>query len=274
MDPTPLRIAYNTLAFPDETLEQATALGSSLGYAGIELRLVDGRLIESSMPAAERARVKQTVAAAGLPIVCVGSSVILTKEGAGPELHRFLELTKEWESPVVRVYGGLLAEDAGARQKQMDAAAAVLEGAIPLARQLGVTIAVETHDAFSASSVVAELLANVQSEWVGAVWDTHHPHRMGESPAQVYDNIGRRTKHVHIKDAVPSAEHKGGWKLVPLGEGEVPVREAIRLLVAGGYTGYLSVEWEKYWHPYIEKAEVVLPHELKVLREWVGAGGG
>ena len=272
MDPTPpLRIAYSTLAFPDATLEQAAALGSSLGYAGIELRLVDGKLIESTMSGAERARVKQTVAAARLPIVSVGSSVILTREGAGPELHRFLELTKEWESPIVRVYGGLLGDDSGARQKQMEAAARVLEGAIPQAERLGVTIAIETHDSFSASSVVAELLARVQSKWVGAIWDSLHPHRMGESPSEVYENIGRRTVHVHIKDAVRSAAHKGGWQLVPLGEGEVPIREAIRLLVAGGYTGYLSVEWEKYWHPDIEKAEIALPHELKVLQGWIGA---
>jgi hypothetical protein len=36
-------------------------------------------------------------------------------------------------------------------------------------------------------------------------------------------------------------------------------------LVAGGYKGFLTVEWEKYWHPEIETAEVALPHELKVL---------
>ncbi len=41
---------------------------------------------------------------------------------------------------------------------------------------------------------------------------------------------------------------------MPLGEGEVPVREIIGLLAAGGYAGYLSVEWEKYWHPDIEEA--------------------
>jgi sugar phosphate isomerase/epimerase len=264
-----LRIAFSTLAFPDATLEEAAALGSSLGYAGVELRLIDGKLIDSSISTAERARVKQTLAAAHLPIVSLGSSVILTKEEPGPDLRRFLELANEWEAPVMRVYGGPLAEEPGTRRKQMEAAAEVLQEAIPLAERLGVTIAIETHDSFSASSVVAELLAMVPSKWVGAIWDTHHPHRMGERPPDVYENIGRRTVHVHIKDARRSVAHKGGWQLVPLGEGEVPVREIIRLLAAGGYGGYLSVEWEKYWHPDIEAPEIALPHELKVLQEWV-----
>jgi len=269
MPANPLRIAFSTLAFPDATLAEATTLGRSWGYAGVELRLIDGQLIDSSLSAAERLRVKQTIAAAGLPIVSVDSSIILTKEEAGLELRRFLELANEWESPLVRVYGGPLAEEPGTRRGQMEAAAGVLQEAIPLAERLGVAVAIETHDSFSASAVVAELLAMVQSKWVGALWDTHHPYRMGERPAEVYEHIGPRVLHVQVKDARRSAAHKGGWQLVPLGEGEVPVREIIRLLVAGGYGGYISVEWEKYWHPDIEEPQIALPQHLKVLQEWV-----
>jgi len=269
MQVNPLRIAFSTLAFPDATLAEATALGRSWGYAGVELRLIDGQLIDSSMSAAERVRVKQTIAAASLPIVSVDSSIILSGEEAGPELRRFLELANDWESPLVRVYGGPLAEEPGTRRTQMEAAARVLQEAIPLAERLGVAVAIETHDSFSASSVVAELLAMAQSKWVGALWDTHHPHRMGERPAEVYKHIGPRVLHVQVKDARLSVAHKGGWQLVLLGEGEVPVQEIIRLLAAGGYGGYISVEWEKYWHPEIEEPEIALPQHLKVLQEWV-----
>jgi sugar phosphate isomerase/epimerase len=273
MPANPLRIAFSTLAFPDATLAEATTLGRSWGYAGVELRLIDGRLIDSSMSAAERVRVKQTIAAASLPIVSVDSSIILTSEEAGLELRRFLELANEWESPLIRVYGGPLAEEPGTRRKQMEAAARVLQEAIPLAERFGVAVAIETHDSFSASAVVAELLAMVQSKWVGALWDTHHPHRMGERPAEVYEHIGPRVLHVQVKDARRSAAHKGGWQLVPLGEGEVPVRETIRLLAASGYAGYISVEWEKYWHPDIEEPQIALPQHLKVLQEWVNDFG-
>jgi sugar phosphate isomerase/epimerase len=266
-----LRIAFSTLAFTDRNLEAAISLGSSLGYAGVELRVIDGKLFDSSLSTADRVRVKQTVATAGLPIVAVGSSVILTKDEPGPELHRMLELTNEWESPFIRVYGGQLSEDSPTRQKQMESAVKVLEDLIPVAERYGVIMLIETHDGFSASSVTAELLVKTPSKWVGAIWDSLHPHRMGETPAQVYQNIGARTFHVHIKDGRRSAAHKGGWQLVPLGEGEVPVPEIIRLLVAGGYKGFLTVEWEKYWHPEIEAAEIALPHELKMLQGLVNS---
>jgi sugar phosphate isomerase/epimerase len=268
MDMNALPIAFSTLAFPNSTLAEATSLGRSWGYAGVELRLIDGQLIDSSMPAAERVRVKQTTAAARLPIVAVDSSILLTADNADPELRRFLELANEWESPLIRVYGGPLAEAPRTRRTQIEAAAGVLQQAVPLAERLGVAVAIETHDSFSASSVVAELLAMVDSRWVGALWDTHHPHRMGERPAEVYDHLGPRVLHVQVKDARRSAGHKGGWQLVLLGEGEVPVREIIGLLAAGGYGGCLSVEWEKYWHPEIEEPEIALPQHLKVLEEW------
>jgi sugar phosphate isomerase/epimerase len=182
----PARIAFSTLAFPDATLASAVSLGRRWGYTGVELRLIDGELIDPSMPAAERAQVKRTVTEAGLPVVAVDSSIRLTGEDPGPDLRRFLELASDWEAPLVRVFGGALPASDPERRGRLEAAARVLEASVPLARRLGVRVGVETHDDFSASSVVASLLALSDSygadpDWVGAVWDSHHPHRVGES---------------------------------------------------------------------------------------------
>jgi len=263
----PARIAFSTLAFPGATLASAVSLGRRWGYAGVELRLIDGELIDPRMPAPARAQVKQTVTEAGLPVVAVDSSIRLTGDDPGPDLCRFLELASDWESPLVRVFGGTLAADRVQRQEQLRAAARVLDSCVPLARRLGVAIGVETHDDFSASSVVASLLAMADPEWVGAVWDSHHPHRVGESPADVYANLGRRILLAQVKDARRTPD--GDWDLVLLGEGEVPVRQMLGLLASGGYQGWISVEWEKRWHPEIAEPEVALPQHLEVLAEWM-----
>jgi sugar phosphate isomerase/epimerase len=266
------RVAFSTLAFPDTSLASAVSLGRQWGYAGVELRLIDGELIDPRMPAAARAQVKRTVTAAGLPVVAVDSSIRLTGEDPGPDLRRFLELASEWESPLVRVFGGALPADRAERQERLGAAARVLESSVPLARRLGVAIGVETHDDFSASSVVAELLAladadGADPEWVGAVWDSHHPHRVGETAADVYANLGRRILLAQVKDARRGPG--GDWELVLLGAGEVPVKDMLGLLAAGGYEGWISVEWEKRWHPEIAEPQVALPQHLSVLAEWM-----
>ena len=86
------RVGFSTLAFPDATLASAVSLGRRWGYAGVELRLIDGELIDPSMPAAERTRVKRALA--GLPVVAVDSSIRLTDE-PGPALRQFLELASD-----------------------------------------------------------------------------------------------------------------------------------------------------------------------------------
>ena len=72
---------------------------------------------------------------------------------------------------------------------------------------------------------------------------------------------------VHVKDA---RRRDDGWELVPLGEGEVPVRESLAALRAAGYDGWLTVEWEKRWHPELAEPEVALPRDGDTLKRWLG----
>jgi sugar phosphate isomerase/epimerase len=220
-----------------------------------------------------RARVRRTLAAAALPAVAVDTSIQLTGEEPGPGLRQFLELASDWEAPLVRVFGGPLPAGGPARRTGLEAAARVLAAAAPVAERLGVAIGVETHDAFCASATVAELLALIDSAAVGAVWDSHHPHRAGESPADVWANLGPRVLLAQVKDARRDLARADGWQLVLLGEGEVPVRDMLGLLSAGGYQGWVSVEWEKRWHPEIAEPEVALPQHLAVLGTWMRETG-
>ena len=58
------------------------------------------------------------------------------------------------------------------------------------------------------------------------------------------------------------------WKLALMGEGDIPHDEAIRLLATINYDGSLSGEWIRE-----PAAEVVLPHDAQVLREYIAAAG-
>jgi sugar phosphate isomerase/epimerase len=70
-----MRFAYSTLACPGRRLEETLELGAGAGYEGVELRLIDGELIDPGMSARERRRVAGACARAGLPIVAVDSSI-------------------------------------------------------------------------------------------------------------------------------------------------------------------------------------------------------
>jgi sugar phosphate isomerase/epimerase len=267
-----MKFAYSTLACPGRRLEETLELGTRAGYEGVELRLIDGDLIDPAMSAQDRRRVARSCGQAGLPVAAVDSSLrIAATEDPSvtlAELSSFLQLAAEWGAPVIRVFGGELPGEPGARQERLAAAARILERASERAAELEVSIGVETHDAFLASATVAELLALVPSPWAGAVWDSHHPCRAGESASDVYGAIGSRLVLAQVKDAVRIGSGPDCWRLVLLGEGDVPVREMLRLLVSGGYSGWVSVEWEKHWHPEIEEPEIALPQHLELLRSW------
>ena len=264
-----MRLAFSTLACPAWSIARVAAAACEYGYEGVELRLLDGRLIDGALPAAEREGVRKTLARAGLPIVALDSSVRVAAapdaETALSELRPMLELASEWRSPFVRVFGG---EWNGARTRAEAVAQArhVLAEAATAAEPLGVSILLETHDRFASSSIVAEVLADLP-ERAAALWDVGHTYRAGDDGGHVLRVLDGRIAHVHIKDARrrPGADD---WELTLLGDGEVPVRSCIEALRSAGYDGWLSVEWEKRWHPELAEPEVALPQFAEMLRSW------
>lgn len=269
-----MQLAYSTLACPAWSLERALAEARRLGCEGLELRLLDGQLIEPDLPRSEQDRVGRLLLESGIGLVAVDSSIRLVSEHPEAEvesaLRSFLELVAGWSAPLVRVFGG--SPPAGMSNEEAVARAArLLERAARHGARLGVRVGLETHDSFSAAAVVARALARAPSPEIGVIWDLLHTHRMGEAPVEVWDLVGPRLLSVHIKDA-RRAVNGTGWELVPLGEGEVPVHESLAVLRRGGYKGWLVVEWEKRWHPEIDEPEVALPHEVEVLRRWVAGG--
>ena len=256
-------LAYSTLACPGWPLERCLEAAREYGYDGLELRLVDGELIDPGMPPGERSRIGRLLAGSGLGVVAVDSSVRLTDPSPPAEtaaaIRAFLELAVDWGAPLVRVFGG---------PGEASRVPRVLELVVPDAERLGVSVGLETHDSLSSAAAVAEAIAAVRSPAVGVVWDLLHTHRMGESPEEVVRLVGDRVLDVHAKDGRRRRDGEG-WDMVLLGAGEVPVRGCLAALGGAGYRGWVVAEWEKRWHPEIEEPEVALPQHARLLRPWI-----
>jgi sugar phosphate isomerase/epimerase len=180
------------------------------------------------------------------------------------EGYGYLELAAALGTPLIRVFGGA-PEDESLEM----AAARASERLMALAergRRLGVRVALETHDSFAAGRSVAAALDQVADDYAGALWDTLHPVRVGETAEETLDLIGARLLHMHIKDGNVQP-HINECRL--LGEGTVPVQAILRALTARGYDGWLAVEWEKQWQPHIAEPEVALPQYAGTLRTYL-----
>lgn len=266
-----MKLAFSTLGCPGWSLPEVVTNARRYGYDGVELRLLDGELITTDMPATMRERVRSTFAEVQLPICCLDSSIrIATGEDpdrVADELGSFVILAHDLGAPMIRVFGGDWPADATPAEV-FATAAALLNRVAPIAEQHNVAIVLETHDTLASARTVAAILQQVPSKAIGALWDTHHPYRMGESPDEVIDQLGERLLHFHVKDARANATASTGWDLCLLGEGEVPVRESLTTALRRGYAGWVSVEWEKKWHPHLPEPEIALPQHAHLLRSW------
>ena len=213
-----------------------------------------------------RSEFEHRFASMGCRIACVSSSAHLTVP-AGPERDRhleearaFVDLAADLDCNLVRLFAGRIADgdDRAVSGERVTEALGILE---PHARGAGVRLAVETHDDWCLGSDLGPVVRAVGSQHVGVLWDINHPYRHGEAPADTAEALGDLLLHVHTKDGIEG----GGYTL--FGEGDLPLMEMLAVLKGMGYGGYLSLEWEKKWHPEIEEPEVALPQYALALQE-------
>ena len=264
-------LAWSTLGCPDWTLEQAAEHAAANGYRALEVRLLDREIIPADLSPDQRQRVKRVMKQHDIGIIALGLSTRFSASDPAErqknvrDLERYIELADDLGVPYVRTFGGNVM-DGNTINQTIDWVAAGIGAALPAAEQYGVTVLLETHVAFCRGQEVAAVLAQVPHDRLKAVWDVHHPFRMGESIKETWQWIGARTAHIHLKDA--RLRPDGSWQLVLLGQGEVPCRQVVELLHAKGYQGAISAEWEKKWHPEIEPPEIALPQHAETLRTW------
>ena len=269
-----MKIAFTTLACPEWDLDEIIARAREYGYDGVDFRGYRGqmdlcKLPEFAPPAAAAAARK--LADAGLTVACLSSSVRLCQpdeEGlaaAIEEVRRYAELCGIFAARFVRVFGGAVGD-----ASRGDAVEMAVAGLDKLARAAHPAIlAVETHDDWVDTSLLAELFRRTDAPNVCALWDVHHPYRLhGESPQESWRNIGRYTRYTHVKDSRRRPDGEFDYCLP--GEGDVPLAEIVSLLQADGHCDYLTLEWEKLWHPEIAEPEVALPAYAAYLRRLIG----
>jgi fatty-acyl-CoA synthase len=269
-----MRLAYSTLACPRWTVEEAVAAAVRYGYDAIEWRLADGAIIEPDTPVSVRRRMREIPAANGIAIACLDTSCRVVQ--ASPEertavieaAQRMIDMAAELGAPLLRVFGGPL--PGGTTHSMLLAPAAeVLYAICTYAARSNITVVLETHDAWSTSVDVLKLIQAAASPTARVLWDIHHTFRTGEDPAQSVAMLGSAIAYVHVKDGRPGGDSPGAWELCLLNEGTVPLREACSALRHSGYDGYLSLEWEKRWHPEIAEPEIALPPAVPLLcRFW------
>jgi sugar phosphate isomerase/epimerase len=264
-------LAFSTLACIDWTLEQVAEAAAAYGYDAVELRGQGRQHVSPEFAPEERATVRRLFAERGLAIVAVSAYTRFAFREAEErrrnveELRRFIDLAADLGAPVVRTFGGVFPEGAAPADVEGWITESLAEVA-PQAIGAGVQVGLEAHDELVDPQRLARVLGALPAQAVGLLWDVGNPHLAGYGLEETWAAVRGHVIHTHLKDARRDGD---GWTYVLLGEGEVPVAEAMRRLVADGYGGAFSLEWERAWHPELAPCEEALPPQLATMRRYL-----
>jgi sugar phosphate isomerase/epimerase len=246
------RRCISTLGCPDFSLDEALALAARHRLDAVEIRALAGTVdVPAVLSAAygEPARLSARMRTAAVPIVSLDASLKLADNNP-TDRAAFLQLLPWAEAcgvPWLRVFDGGKQTDAATHRAMAD----TVEWWRDERRKHGwhADIMIETHDALFTARSIHDFLALAPGTAI--LWDAQHTWRNGgEEPLTTWHAIKAHVVHVHVKDSVsrPSARHPFSYVLPGEGEFAMP---PLRAALAAEFTGCVSLEWEKLWHPYL-----------------------
>ena len=274
-----MKFAFSTVACPTWDFETIVARAREYGYHGVEIR---GFLNEPVPTAADVLGtdlddLRRGFEAAGVDIACLASSIAMEQRGPAwqvwrrspnerraADLRTFIDAADRLGCPLVKIF------DTQVRPGQSRSAAGSAMGdwLMPLAdyaADRGVGIVIENALSFRTAKEMWTILDRLQHPSIACCWDLFNAALLGESPFFSVPVLNSKIAYAQVKDAKLGPL---GATLCKLGEGDVQVEKFVTRLKGVGYTGYVTLEWEKAWLPNIAEPEDVLPDAAKKMREW------
>ena len=252
----------NTLGCPEFSLEEALALAAKHGLGGVEVRALGGTVelagyLAGRFGSPEALAEKLRAEAERARVVAFNTSMKLVG-GSAAEREQLVDILPWAEALGVRwlrVFDGGKTADA-AELAQASETLRWWRGE-RAARGWKADWMIETHDSLCTAAAIRRLLAVAPDAAI--LWDAHHTWKKGgEDPWVTWRAIRQSVVHVHVKDSVsvPSARHPFTYVLP--GAGEFPMGPLVAELKAANFSGPVSLEWERMWHPYLPPLDEAL----------------
>lgn len=267
-----LKLCFSTLGCPGMEVESIVALAVSQGMYGVEMRGKGPQdMLSPETPAARRSEMKRLFADNGLAMVGITGFVKFCELGRPrieanlDTLERYAALCAEMGAGYLRAYLGI-PEDGSEIAARYPVVAETLDAAAQRLRPYPVRLLLEMHDSLGTARQAGELFGYLCTEApnLGLIWDTGNPVVHGEAPQETWERMHARIGAVHLRDFVSTPD--GRHRQVYPGEGELPLREMIRVLAAGGYDGPAVIKWERVFDPQLAPMEEALPVFARYIR--------
>ncbi|MBQ7153243.1 MAG: AMP-binding protein, partial [Clostridia bacterium] len=239
-----MKLSFSTNRWEGYSLDQFIGIANTYAFDGIEIHSIQE--CADTNPSTVYHRFMQH--SLQVPCIDLVADIGSEPDAAETELAECLDWAKKLRAPYIRLkcmpgHGAL--ENAGA----------FVSKALPLAKEQGIVLLVETVGEFANTEHLRDFLDTFASAYVCALWDLHYPSAVcHESPEETIRNLGAYVKHVHIKDS----EGENAYALV--GEGSLPIDGIMDALRSVNYGGFISIEWDPAWDTELCDIDVIFTH--------------
>jgi len=262
-----MKLAFTTLGCPGWSFAKILDEAEKMGFSGIEIRGIEDKMLAEEMTPFFAENKAVTLAALkdhNLEIIGFGSSVQFDDAGkfesAVAEGKRAIDVCSFMGIPAIRIFGNKILPG----ETETGMIARVTRGAGILAvygEDKGVRVVLETHGDFNTLERIGAIFDKVNNNNFRLLWDVGNTDVIyGDNFMEFYRPMKDLISHTHFKDYKRETH-----KHCRIGEGQVPIKAIARQLVADGYNGYFTLEWEKKWHPELPEAEIAFPEFIQIM---------
>lgn len=282
---------------PEYTVKEALELFKRIGLDGAEIVVQDGYRCAIPQQAApgELAEIRETACRLGLDIAALTPYYSkfndldpAVRETEIQGIRKVIGYAKELGAGYVRIYAGNFAQnDADPDGKKRGFLVESMRRLGDEAQEAGVILVMENH--FNTMTVSAAQSISIAEEIdhpaVGILYDQANlTFTSCESWDRALPLQFEKIRHVHVKDLVfrdgsggftssdvshPKEEERNVTTRM-VGEGVVPWPQIIQELKDRGYKGWLSLEYERRWHPQdIPDASIGMKQSADYLRSCI-----
>jgi fatty-acyl-CoA synthase len=264
-----MKLSLVTSAYPDNTIDEVIRKAAHFRYEGVELRPTRRILLSEMLKPENLKSINALLTEHNVEVSCVSPLVTLAHEKADERINSigalksYIDLAVQLNCKRVRTFGGSIS---GSREVAKKNVVDCLKKCADYAKEREISIDIETHDDFNTGRIIQEILDEVASRNVRALYDVAWPYCAGEPCEETIRLLGNYIDFVHVKDLVKRGT---GVKYVLIGKGELDFRRIIGELKDTGYEGYLAVEWEKDEDPEIEESDYAVQVYAEALRKLI-----
>jgi L-ribulose-5-phosphate 3-epimerase len=270
-----MKIAGHTMGTPEYTVLEAIKLFHDIGIEGAEIVVQDGYCsgISCACSKEELALVKKAAEENNIEISCLTpynsyfnslDDQVRTAEIDG--ICKVIDACEYLGAYFIRIYGGNL--QAGDTTDLKERRAKLVESMRILgerAAEKDVTLVIENHFNTMAISAKdsADLIREINHPAVRILYDQANLNFTENEDYEVAIEIQQQyVAYMHVKDLIfkegvafsssevsrPDESERNVYTRI-VGEGTIPWPEILKLVKEQGYDGWLSLEYERRWHP-------------------------